>query len=91
MRTYGWSEAETLLMNVNDRIPPKLRLEALATLAQLSQTGKLEPYWSQWMGKKATLPRSRTSLRRCSMNPEQMYAVATTERIIGGRGKNDGH
>lgn len=43
-RMYGWSEAEALTMNIAQRIPEKLRPDALTKLHQLSKAQILAPY-----------------------------------------------
>ena len=79
-RLYGWTEAEALQLNVRDRIPPKLREEALATLTRLSQAEVLEPCDTQRFtqtGKVIAITLVSTALIN---EAGQMYAVATTER-----------
>jgi two-component system CheB/CheR fusion protein len=84
VRMYGWSEAEALLMNVRQRIPEALREKALATLRQLSQAEVLEPYRTQRISKQgAVIPVSIISTALLDESGE-MYAIATTERTIGG-------
>ena len=79
-RMYGWSEAEALLMNVRERIPPELREEALARVHQLSQADILEPYRTQRLTKTGAVVEvwlTATAL----VNPDgERYAIATTER-----------
>lgn len=84
VRMYGWSEAEALLMNVRQRIPEALRDEALATLRQLSQAEVLEPYRTQRLNKAGAV--LAVSIVSTAMVDEtgQIYAIATTERTLGG-------
>jgi two-component system CheB/CheR fusion protein len=84
VRLYGWSEAEALLMNVRERIPPELREKALATLRQLSRAEILESYRTQRLNKQGVvMPVSIISTALLDDSGE-MYAIATTERAIGG-------
>jgi two-component system CheB/CheR fusion protein len=84
VRIYGWSEAEALQMNVQDRIPQALRKDALERLRQLSQAEILEPYRTQRLTKQgAVLAVSIISTALLNETGE-MYAIATTERLIGG-------
>ena len=84
VRMYGWSEAEALLMNVRDRIPPELREGALDKLAQLSRAEILEPYRTQRLTKDGRV--KDVSIISTSLIDEagEMYAIATTERVIAG-------
>ncbi len=79
-RLYGWSEAEALLMNVHQRIPPALQATALKTLSELSQSKVLQPYQTQRLNKAGALLEvsiTSTALRNAT---GQLYAIATTER-----------
>jgi len=82
VRMYGWSEAEALVMNVRDLIPPGLREEALAKIQKLSQAEKLVPYRTQRIAKDGSVV--EVSLLSSALVNEagQMYAIATTERVI---------
>ena len=82
VRMYGWSEAEALAMNAQDRIPEGLRTGALATLTQLSQAKILNPYETQRLTKSGAL--LEVSIVSTALVDETglMYAIATTERTI---------
>ena len=84
VRMYGWSEAEALLMNVRDRIPEALREKALVTLRQLSRDEVLEPYRTQRISKQGAV--MAVSIISTALLDEsgEMYAIATTERTMGG-------
>jgi PAS domain S-box-containing protein len=84
VRMYGWSEAEALLMNVRDRIPPEQREGALDKIAQLSRAEILEPYRTQRLTKDGRV--KDVSIISTSLLNEagEMYAIATTERVIAG-------
>ena len=84
VRLYGWSEAEALLMNVRDRIPQELREKALATLRQLSQAEILEPYRTQRITKQGAVIAVSIISTALLNDAGDMYAIATTERTIGG-------
>jgi two-component system CheB/CheR fusion protein len=80
VRLYGWSEAQALLMNVRERIPEALRVDALATLASLSRAEVLLPYKTQ----RLTLDNRVLDVSIIStalLDAEgTMYGIATTER-----------
>ena len=83
-RIYGWSEAEALQMNLMQRVPPELRVAALERLAQLGRSQVLEPYRTQRLTKQGTVLEvsvTATALRNAA---GEVYAVATTERVIKG-------
>jgi len=80
VRLYGWSEAEALAMNVRERIPPALREEALATLAQLSRAEVLAPYLTQRLAKDGTVKTVSIISTALAHEAGQVYAIATTER-----------
>jgi two-component system, chemotaxis family, CheB/CheR fusion protein len=81
-RLYGWNEAEALAMNVRDRIPPALRMQALATLAQLSRAKILEPYRTQRLTQAGAVIEVSMVSTALVNEAGQMYAIATTERAI---------
>jgi two-component system CheB/CheR fusion protein len=80
VRMYGWSETEALAMNVHDRIPQGLRVEAFAMLAKLSQTEILEPYRTQRIAKDGTVKEVSIISTALVNEAGQMYAISTTER-----------
>ena len=81
VRMYGWSEAEALLMNVRDRIPPELREKELVKVHQLSQEEVLEPYRTQRITKDAALVEVSMTSTALINETGQIYAIATTERL----------
>jgi two-component system CheB/CheR fusion protein len=84
VRIYGWSESEALEMNVQDTIPQPLRKEALATIKQLSQAKILEPYRTKRMNKQGVVM-DVSIMSTALLNADGVvYAIATTERIVGG-------
>nr|MDP2192812.1 CheR family methyltransferase [Rhodoferax sp.] len=80
VRMYGWSEAQALLMNVRDRIPPGLQKEALARVHQLSQEETLEAYQTQRLAKDGSVVEVSLISTALFNEAGQMYAIATTER-----------
>ena len=78
---YGWSEAEALAMNVDDRIPAKLRAAALAQIKQLSLANILEPSSTQRLCKDGTVITVWLTSTALMDETGQMYAIATTERL----------
>ena len=82
VRLYGWSETEALAMNVRERIPPALREQALATLAQLSQAKVLQPYQTQRLTQAGAVIEVSMVSTALVNEARQMYAIATTERAI---------
>ena len=89
MRMYGWSEAEALMMNVRDRIPPDLRVKALATLRQLSEAEVIEPYRTKRLTKEG-LVMAVSIISTALFNAKgEMYAIATTERPVFGSAGGD--
>ncbi len=83
VRMYGWNEAEALLMNERDRIPPELREQALATLHQLSQAEILEPYRTRRLTKQGAVMAVSIISTALLNEAGSMYAIATTERSVG--------
>ena len=82
VRLYGWTEAQALKLNVQDRIPEGQREGALEKLAQLSRIETLQPYRTQRLNKAGALV--EVSIISSALVNEfgQMYAIATTERAI---------
>jgi two-component system CheB/CheR fusion protein len=79
-RMYGWSEAEALLMNVRDRIPPGLQEDAVAKLLQLSQAEILAPYRTRRIAKNGAVTEVWITATALLNQAGQIYAIATTER-----------
>ena len=84
VRMYGWSEGEALMMNVRERIPPALREQALATLRRLSEAEVLEPYRTERMSKQGEIVAVSIISTALVNDAGELYAIATTERTIGG-------
>jgi two-component system CheB/CheR fusion protein len=81
VRTFGWSEAEALTMNIRDRIPEGLREDALDKLQRFSLYGSLEPHLTKRIAKNGAVL-DVTIISTALMNEAgKMYAIATTERV----------
>ena len=78
---YGWSEAEALTINVRDRIPAKLRQEALAVISKLSQAEVLAPCLTQRINKAGNTMLDSIILTALMNNEGNMYGNLTTERV----------
>ena len=87
VRMYGWSEAEALAMHVHDRIPPELRDGALDKLRQLSHAKILEPYRTRRLTKSGASVEVSIISTALLDGAGKMYAIATTERAVGGETK----
>lgn len=81
-KIYGWTEAEALMMNGRDRIPPNLQVQEKDLLRRLSQAETIEPYRTQRLtkdGRRLTVWLTATALRD---ELDEVYAIATTERQL---------
>lgn len=86
-RMYGWSEAEALKMNTRDRIPKELRDAALQRVHELSQSKVLEPCLTRRIAKDGTVLEISLISTALVDATGQMYAIATTERLLEAREK----
>lgn len=82
VRTYGWSEAEALNMNIRELIPEGLREEALATMRQLVNAEVLKPYRTQRITKDGRVVDVSLTATALLDEAQKMYALMTTERQI---------
>jgi len=82
VRIYGWSEAEALGMNTSVRIPAELREKAIARVHQLSQAKILEPCVTHRIAKDGSILEISLTSTALVDHSGQMYAIATTERVI---------
>lgn len=80
VRLYGWTEAEALHLNVRDRIPASLQLEAVARLNQLTRAEVLEPDQTRRLTKAGAVVDVSVISTALMTEDGQMYAIATTER-----------
>jgi len=79
-RMYGWSEAETMAMNIRDLIPEGQRDDALAVVQQLARAEVLEPYCSQRIARDGRIVEVWLTATALVNETGQAYAIATTER-----------
>ena len=82
VRMYGWNEAEALVLNVRDRIPPKRREQELAKVSQLGLAEILAPYRTQRITKDGAIVKVFVTSTALVNEAGQIYAIATTERTI---------
>jgi PAS domain S-box-containing protein len=85
-RIYGWTEAEALQMNLQDRVPPAQRPLALEQMERLGLAQALEPQRSLRLARDGAVLEvsvTATALRNAA---GELYAVATTERLLQGGG-----
>jgi two-component system CheB/CheR fusion protein len=87
VRMYGWSEEEALRMNVRDRITGTDREEEILKIKQLSRSEILEPYSSQRICKNGSIADVRITATALVNSAEEMYAIATTERLFPSKDK----
>jgi PAS domain S-box-containing protein len=83
-RIYGWSEAEALRMNVRVRMPPERREAELAKLRELCGAETPEFYRTQRIAKSGAVVAVSIIATALFDQAGQMYAIATTERVIAG-------
>jgi two-component system, chemotaxis family, CheB/CheR fusion protein len=81
-KMYGWSEAEALTMSIRDMIPPGQRDQALDVIARLGRAEVLQPYETERVDKRGRSLRVMLTATALVDEAGQMYAVATTERVI---------
>lgn len=78
---YGWSEAEALKMNVNDRMPKALQDKEFHKIKQLCNSEILESYKTQRLNKKGALIDVSITSTALVDTVGKTYAIATIERI----------
>lgn len=79
---YGWSEAEALMLSVNDRIPQSIRKEALKKILQLSRHEIIAPYLTERFVKDGSIKNVWITATALVDEMGKMYAIATTERLV---------
>ena len=80
-RMYGWSEAQALAMNVQVRIPPALRPQAIDRLLLLSSAEVLEPFCTQRLTESGASVEVWITATALLDEQGLMYGVSTTERL----------
>ena len=80
VRTYGWSEAEALRMNMRDHLPQEQREQALTVLDENARAEILGPYRSQRLTKSGAVVDVSMISTVLLNEAGEVYALATTER-----------
>ncbi len=80
--TYGWNEAEALAMNVRELVPEELRAHELDVVLQLSRAEQVKPYRTRRVTKAGQVVEVWLTASALVNEAGEMYAVATTERVI---------
>lgn len=83
-RMYGWTEAEALAMNLRDMIPPSQWKESLAVIEQLMRAEVLAPYRTRRITKDGRTVDVWLTATALINQKGDVYAIATTERLITG-------
>jgi two-component system CheB/CheR fusion protein len=81
-RTYGWSEAEALAMNIRDLVPEGLREEAFDMVRKLGQAAQIEPFQTQRIAKNGQTMEVWLTATALIDTSGKAYAIATTERKV---------
>ena len=87
-RTYGWSEAEALGMNIRDMIPETLREDAMDKVRRLGRAEVLKPCRTQRPSKSGRSIDVCLTATALVDEAGKVYAVATTERAVAA---GEGH
>jgi len=90
-RMYGWSEAEALALNIRDRVPGSNRENELAALRRLGLAEVLEPYRTTRIAKDGRVVEVRLTATALVNEAGEIYAIATTERMMGSGAEEKGH
>ena len=81
-KLYGWSEAEAVELNINDRIPKEKKEEELEILQKLGKHEIMEPYKTKRKTKSgASLDIFLTATALVNEDGE-LYAISTIERKV---------
>jgi two-component system CheB/CheR fusion protein len=83
VKTYGWTEAEALTMNIRALIPEQQREMALAKVHEVAHSEVLAPYRAQRLAKDGQLIELWLTAAALVDESGEPYAIATTERVIG--------
>ena len=81
-KTYGWSEAEALTMNVNELIPKHLHDDHVKKIVSLGLAKVLKPFRTQKIAKNGRIVEVLLTSTALLTNTGKIYAIATTEREI---------
>ena len=80
VRMYGWTEAQALVMNVRERIPPLTYDTAQAQALRLGKGDTLAPYASERLTQSGTTVKVLITATALINQAGEVYAIATTER-----------
>jgi two-component system CheB/CheR fusion protein len=83
VKTYGWSEAEALTMNIRALIPEDQREMSLAKVHEVAHSEVLAPYRAQRLAKDGQIIELWLTAAALVDEFGKPYAIATTERAIG--------
>ena len=85
VKTYGWSEAEALTMNIRAMIPEDNLEASLARVHEIARSEVMQPYRAHRVTKDGRIV--EVSLSAAALVDEfgKPYAIATTERVMGRR------
>ncbi|HUR21599.1 MAG TPA: PAS domain-containing protein, partial [Vicinamibacterales bacterium] len=81
-KTYGWSEAEALTMNIRALIPEDQRELAVAKVLEVAGAEVLAPYRAQRLAKNGRVIDLWLTAAALVDEAGKPYAIATTERAI---------
>jgi two-component system CheB/CheR fusion protein len=82
---YGWSEEEALGINSSCLVPDENKEEALAILKKMVEGEITEPYHIQRITKDDQILEVWVTVTALVDKDDQVYAIATTERIASGK------
>ena len=83
VKTYGWSEAEALTMNIRALIPEDERERSLAKVHEVANSETLAPYRAQRLTKDGRIIELWLTAAALVDECGHPYAIATTERAVG--------
>lgn len=83
VRIYGWSEAEALLLNVRDCVPEDLCKDFFSITLTKSREEPPQPMRTKRMSKHGQILDVWVTVSKLFNEFGQMYAISTTERLIG--------
>ena len=85
VKTYGWTEAEALAMNIRAMIPEDNFEASLTRVHEIARSEVMQPYRAHRVTKDGRI--LEVSLSAAALMDEfgSPYAIATTERVMGRR------
>ncbi|MBS1218461.1 MAG: Chemotaxis protein methyltransferase CheR, partial [Proteobacteria bacterium] len=79
-RSYGWSEAEAMALNIRDLIPPAGQEQAQTVVRQLARSEHLQPFQAERLTKDGRTLKISLTATALVNESGAVYAIATTER-----------